>query len=201
MSHKLEEIAKFLERLDLKPDKVPTYAEYKKLYLHPDIAGNDIEELFKEITEAANKVYEWIINNPKLQRTNTEEFKQVAKGFDKYSEVQYNTNNVVIHLNDDLCASWMEALSRGFGASIPLEDQLGVQFKTSHFKVSESTDTFGPFSASVWQNTKKGAPKILLQGKLYMTFVTFILPEILKEIESKNDKLAIESTVTVSDTR
>ena len=59
MSHKLEEIAQFLERLDLKPDKVPTYAEYKKLYLHPDIAGNDSEELFIEITEAeaANKVY------------------------------------------------------------------------------------------------------------------------------------------------
>ena len=206
MSHKLEEIAKFLERLDLKPDKVPTYSEYKKkyrerLFLHPDKAGNDSEEIFKEITEAANKVHEWIINNPELQKNNTEEFKRVAKVFDRYSDVQYNTNNVVIHLSDELCASWMEALSKRFGASIPLEDQVGVQFKTSHLKISKSTDTFGSFSASVWQKPKKGAPKILLQGKSYMSFVTFILPEILKEIESKNDKLAIESTVTVSDTR
>ena len=207
MSQKLEEITTFLLRLDLKPDKVPTYAEYKKkyrekLFLHPDKAGNDSEEVFKEITEAANKVHEWIINNPELQRTNTEEFKRVAKCFDRYSDVQYNTNNVVIHLDDEHCTSWMEALSRRFGTSIPLEDQVGVQFKTSHLKLSKSTETFGSFSASVWQKPKKGAPKILLQGKSYMMFVTFILPEILKEIESKNGNPtpAIESTIAVSDT-
>ena len=54
MSQKLEEIATFLVRLDLKPDKVPTYTEYKKKYrekmfLHPDKAGKDSEEVFKEI--------------------------------------------------------------------------------------------------------------------------------------------------------
>ena len=119
--------------------------------------------------------------------------------FDKDNEVEYNKNNVVIHFDEKLCEAWMEALSRRFGASIPLEDQVGVQFKTSHLKISKSTDTFGSFSASVWQKPKKGAPKILLQGKSYMTFVTFILPEILKEIKSKNNKFAIESKVTVSD--
>ena len=77
MSEKLEEIKVFLLRLDLKPDKVPTYAEYKKkyrekLFLHPDKSGNDTEEVFKEITEAANKVHEWITENPELQKTNTE---------------------------------------------------------------------------------------------------------------------------------
>ena len=172
------------------------------MFLHPDKAGKDSEEVFKEITEAANKVREWIINNPELQKTNTEEFKRVAKCFDRDTEVQYNTNNVVIHLDDELCTSWMEALSRRFGASIPLEDQVGVQFKTSHLKIPKSTDSFASFSASVWPKPKNGAPKTLLQGKLCMTLVTFILPEILKEIESKNDnqKLAKESPLAVYDT-
>ena len=128
MSDKLEEIKIFLLRLDLKPDKVPTYAEYKKkyrekLFLHPDKSGPDTEEVFKEITEAANKVHEWIIENPELQKTNTDEYKRVAKCFDRDSKVEYNKNNVVIHLNDEHCEAWLEALSRRFGASIPLEDQ------------------------------------------------------------------------------
>ena len=63
MSPKLEEIRIFLLKLDLKPDKIPTYAEYKKkyhekLFMHPDKAGTEHEEAFKEITEAANKVHE-----------------------------------------------------------------------------------------------------------------------------------------------
>ena len=127
MSQNLADIRIFLERLDLKTDKVPTYAEYKKKYrekmfLHPDKAGSENEDMFKEITEAAKKVHEFITENPELQRTNTEEYKRVAKCFDRASEVEYNKNNVVIHLNDELCSAWMESLSRRFGASIPLED-------------------------------------------------------------------------------
>ena len=205
MSQNLAEIGIFLERLDLKTDKVPTYAEYKKKYrekmfLHPDKAGTEKEDIFKEITEAAKKVHEFITDNPELQRTNTDEYKRVAKCFDRASDVEYNKNNVVIHLNDEMCSAWMESLSRRFGASIPLEDQVGVQFKTSHLKVPKASESFGSFSASVWPKPKKGLPKILLQGKSYMTFVTFILPEILKEIEVKNDnqKPAIESSVTES---
>ena len=83
MSGKLEEIGIFSSKLDMKPDRVPTYAEYKKkyqekLYLHPDKAGSDREELFKEITEAAKKVHDWITDNPELQKTNTDEYKRVA---------------------------------------------------------------------------------------------------------------------------
>ena len=201
MSGKLEEIGIFLSKLDMKPDRVPTYAEYKKkyrekLFLHPDKAGSDSEELFKEITEAAKKVHDWITDNPELQKTNTDEYKRVAKCFDRANKVEYNKSSVVIHLDDDQCAGWLEALSRRFGASIPLEDQVGVQFKTSHLKIPKVAESFGSFSASVWQNTKKGAPKILLQGKSYMTFITFILPEILKEVDAKNDilKPAIEAS-------
>ena len=125
----------------------------------------------------------------------------MAKCFDRASEVEYNKNNVVIHLNDELCSAWMESLSRRFGASIPLEDQVGVQFKTSHLKIPKASESFGSFCASVWPKPKNGLPKILLQGKAYMTFVTFILPEILKEIEVKNDnrKPAIEPPVPESD--
>ena len=198
MSEKLEEIAIYLSKLDLKTDKIPTYAEYKKkyrekLHLHPDKAGSECEEVFKEITEAAKKVHDWITENPDLQKTNTDEYQRVAKCFSRENKVEYNKNNVVIHLDEEHCIAWMEALTKRFGASVPLEDQVGVQFKTLHLKITRSSEIFGSFSASVWQNPKKGTPKIMLQGKAYMTFVIFVLPDILKEIEGRNEKLAIET--------
>ena len=85
MAPNLEELAEFLPKLDMKADKIPTYTEYKKKYrekmhLHPDKAGKQSEEAFKEITEAANKIHAWITDNPQFQKgsSNTEEFKKVA---------------------------------------------------------------------------------------------------------------------------
>ena len=80
-----------------------------------------------------------------------------------------------------------ECLRKEIWSFHPLVDQVGVQFKTNHLKITKVTDTFGPFSASVWQNQGKGQPKLLLQGKAYMTFVTFVMPDILKEIEVEQD--------------
>ena len=73
----LDDIAVFLTKLGMKADKIPTYAEYKKRYrermhLHPDKAGKDSEEAFKEVTEAANKVHAWITEHPEHQKGNTD---------------------------------------------------------------------------------------------------------------------------------
>ena len=58
MNPKLADLVVFLTKLDMEPDKIPTLAEYKKkyrnkLHLHPDKAGKDSEDTFKEITERA----------------------------------------------------------------------------------------------------------------------------------------------------
>ena len=196
MNPKLANLVVFLTKLDMDADKIPTLAEYRKKYrdkmhLHPDKAGKESEEVFKEITEAANKVHAWITENPELQPRKTDETLRVVKCFDRKNNVEYNANNVVIHVDEELCEGWVEALSKRFGLSIPLEDQVGVQFKTSHLNIPKSQDTHGSFSALVWQKPKNGQPKILLQGKAYMTFVSFVVPEILKEIEAKIDKTKV----------
>ena len=196
MNPKLANLVVFLTKLDMDADKIPTLAEYRKKYrdkmhLYPDKAGKESEEVFKEITEAANKVHAWITENPELQPRKTDETLRVVKCFDRKNNVEYNANNVVIHVDEELCEGWVEALSKRFGLSIPLEDQVGVQFKTSHLNIPQSRDTHGSFSALVWQKPKNGQPKILLQGKAYMTFVSFVVPEILKEIEAKIDKTKV----------
>ena len=99
MKEKLEEIAIFLAKLELKTDRIPTYAEYKKkyrekLHLHPDKAGSESEDVFKEITEAAKKVHDWIIENPDLQKTNTDEYKRVASV--SAEKIKLNTTKIML---------------------------------------------------------------------------------------------------------
>ena len=43
-----------------------------------------------------------------------------------------------------------------------------------------------------------GQPPIMLQGKAYMTFIAFVVPEILKEIEGKKDKTKVLEESIVS---
>ena len=111
----------------MEPDKIPTLAEYKKKYcdkmfLHPDKVGKESEEAFKEITEAASKVNIWRTENPELQPRKTDEGLRVVNCFDRKNDVEYNKSIVVIHVNEELCEAWVDALSKSFGLSIPLED-------------------------------------------------------------------------------
>ena len=205
MSSELKNMSIFLTRPGMKTNKFPTFAEYKKgyrdkMYLHPDKAGKENEEAFKEITEAAYKIHAWITENPEMQKGKAEEYKRVAKCFDRINDVEYKTSSVVIYVSEEQCTAWMNALGKRYGASIPLVDQVGVQFKTNHLKIPKVTDTFGSFSASVWQHPGKGQPKLLLQGKAYMTFVTLVMPDILKEIEAKNDnQKALEESLAIDE--
>ena len=151
MTSELKNMSVFLTRLGMKTDKFPTYAEYKKsyrdlMYLHPDKAGKENEEAFKEITEAANKIHAWITENPEMQKGKAEEYKRVAKCFDRRNDVEYKTSSVLIYVSEEQCTAWMNALGKRYGASIPLVDQVGVQLKTNHLKIPKVTDTFGPFS-------------------------------------------------------
>ena len=100
------------------------------------------------------------------------EYSRVVCCFDKKNFVEYNTNNVIIYVDHIQCEAWMEALAKRYGPSIPLEDQVGVQFKTPALKIQKDKDTVGTFSALVWKNPNKGQPKIMLQGKAFMAFVS-----------------------------
>ena len=83
MHPSLADLVVFLTKLDMNVEKIPTLAEYKKKYrekmhLHPDKAGKESEEVFKEITEAASKVHAWITDNPELQPKKTDEGMRVV---------------------------------------------------------------------------------------------------------------------------
>ena len=98
--------------------------------------------------------------------------------------VDYNVNNVVFTIPDDLSDAWKSAFERRFGAPTDLKDEVGCQYKTQQLEIpKETSKKFGTFSASVWINPKDGNSKVMLQGQAYMTFLTFVIPDILEEIK------------------
>ena len=208
MIPKLKDIEAFLARLDLKTDRFPTLSEFKKKYrekmnLHPDKAGEESTEIFKEITEAARTVFQLITEHPELQtRPENDECAKLVKCFEKSNHVEYNKDNVVFLIEDELCDVWIESLKKRLGPSIPLEDKVGVQFKTLQLKIPKLTNEIeGSFFASVWYKPSDGRSKIMFQGKAHMAFISFLLPDVLKEVKKfdpKKKTLPIEMTTEVA---
>ena len=195
MIPKLKEIEVFLTKLDLKTDRIPTLNEFKtnfrkKLNLHPDKAGEESSDAFKEITEAARLVFKFLTDNPELQtRKETDESSKVIKCFEKTNEVVYNHQSITFNLEDDLVDAWIAALTSRYGPSTPLADKKGIKFKTSQLKIPKLTHgNHGSLTASVWEKPNDGRSKILLQGKSFMAFLSFVVPEILKELKTTGEQ-------------
>ena len=44
--------------------------------------------------------------------------------------------------------------------------------------------TYGSLSVTVWPNPSDGQPKICVQGKMYLAFISFVLPLVLKDMKT-----------------
>ena len=192
----ISEIRDHLATLKLKLDRVPTLAEHKKhfkdlLSLHPDISGTDTTKEFQEITEAARKVLEFILNNPKLQtqaRTESEsqEHKETLRFFEKSNKVIYNQKSVSFYIEPNTVDAWQKAFEKKLGAGHPMTDKSGIQYKKEKWNIDSVSTASNPILGSVsicfWQTTQK----VLVQGSHYMAFVTFAIPGMIKSIYKKS---------------
>lgn len=192
---RLKKVEKYLLILELPIEKVPNLTEYKKAYkaklhLHPNnVKGGDSEK-FKDVSEAARKVMEFITDNPELQpNLETEEFKDILRCFEKTNDVDYNTMNVVFHIEEEKRKDWMKALEKRLGALKTVEN--GVQFKQESWTMpGTQAQSFDSISVSIYNKNKKNLSKVQLQGKSYIAYMTFVIPQILREIRHEGDKIS-----------
>ena len=65
--------------------------------------------------------------------------------------------------------------------------------KKNGFKVNcvstASANNSGTLTVTVYPNPKSSHPKIMVQGKMYMAFVTFTLPTIIKAMRDASDSI------------
>ena len=195
----LNSVKVHLEVLNLSTTHIPTMREYKKAYrdlmkLHPDLGGDTTR--FQEITLAARDVFEFLcVNQNETPKAGSGGDNDLLKAFKATNSVSYNNGNIVFEIKAAEADLWVECITKRVGK--PLAPETGnnsIQFKIEDFKIPNTTITtktnYGSVMITVWPRPKTTKPKIMVQGKCYLAFVTFIVPLILKDIKAAQ-KLAI----------
>ena len=212
MNPKLKEIEHFLTVLGLPDDRVPTFKEYKTAYrnkknLHPDKAGDESNAVFQEITEAARHILTFLTNNSELQtRKDTDEGLRMMKCFEKEHNLVYNQGSMVFHYDDNFHATWMNAFEKKLGAAKPLNpavEKNSFQFKSDSLQVSKLSYPLS-VTVAVYYQPANGQSKIMIQGKSQMSFMSFVMPEILRDIvsiEPLEQNASLEDDVAENDER
>ena len=118
--NKLKTIGKFLAVLGLDINSVPTVTEFRKAYknlfsLHPDKPGVEATEKFQEVTEAANKVFEFLAANRDLQPLAVDK-KDVLGRLVKSNNLIYNANCVTFDLIQGTVDAWKDEFERMLGS-------------------------------------------------------------------------------------
>ena len=196
----ISEIKEHLEILSLNINRMPTIKEHRKAYrelmrLHPDLGGDTSK--FQEITLAARVVFEFITKHQGAQtRQVSGSDADLLKAFEASNNVSYNTGNIGFGIDPTEADMWVQCLEKRLGKPLPLENGGALQFKLEELKIprqSTSVKTnLGSVTVTVWPKPKTTNPKAMVQGKSYIAFVTFILPEVLKDIKA-GAKLALQS--------
>ena len=196
----LDTIRDFLIRLDLNPGRLPTMAEYKKAYRiklknHPDKGGDT--SVFQGITEAALAVFQFMTDHQDKQtRPESDKDSALLRNFEQSNNVSYHKGNVVFDIDGAKAQLWIECLKKRVGPPVDLADGSGVKMRIEQFKIPlvswKTKQEYGSLSVTVYPNPKTSHPKIMVQGQAYLAFVTLVLPEVFKDMQTTRP--AIDNT-------
>ena len=170
----------------------------------PDIARADATEKFQEITEAANKVFEFLAANRDLQPLAVDK-RDVLGRLVKSHNLTYNANCVTFDLTQGTVDAWKKEFEKMLGNPKPLPKNKsnkdpGIQFKKSSWCLDGDSAlenrTFGSISVSFWPTTLK----VSLQGSTYFNFANFAIPDIVERMNQKQPEAvgAIDGITTAA---
>ena len=186
----LKRVKQDLLALGLPIDKVPLMEEVRKVYkancpLHPDKVKTGDAEKFKVITEAVRHVMDFLSENPELQsEAEVEDFGDVLKGFVKSNDVAYNTSSIVFTIVDNTREAWVKSLEKRLGT--PETKTTGLIFRKDNWTMPSGSEMFDKIVVTVYNTDKKvRTATVMFQGKSYVPYMTFVVPEVLKEIKAE----------------
>ena len=107
----------------------------------------------------------------------------MLKCFETSSHLEFNDGSLTFDIDDTQFEGWMDGLEKRLGERGPLNGRNTFKFKVDNLELPKMVN-LGGVTASVWHKPKSngGRSKVMLQGKAFMTFLAFVVPEILKEI-------------------
>ena len=195
----LSEIEGYLIILGLPTNILPTLAEYKQAYrdklkMHPDKLQQNSGDKEKdhdvicEILEAGRCVFKFITENQDHQSREKGQDKDLLKTFEATSGVSYNKGNITFHIVPGSGDLWIKCLAKKLSEPIPLSNGSGFQMKVEDFKIPSvsylTKKSYGSLFVTVWPSPGDGQPKVCVQGTMYLAFISFVLPSVLKDMSS-----------------
>ena len=187
----LSQIEVHLKVLKLSTTRIPSLKEFKRAYrnllkLHPDHGGDT--QIFQEITLAAREVFEFLRTHPKEgSKSESDNDSELLRAFEGSNTVNYNKGNIVFEINSTETDKWVECLTIRLGKPINHEND-SLRYKIEELRIpnipAATKTNFGSITVTVWPNPKTTVPKVMVQGKCYLAFVTFIVPLILRDIKA-----------------
>ena len=84
--------------------------------------------------------------------------------------------------------SVIDCLKRRVGPPVTLADGSGVKMRQEQFRIPlvscKTKQEYGSLSVIVYPSPKTSHPKIMVQSQAYLAFVTLVLPEVFKDMET-----------------
>jgi len=160
-------------------ERRPSFTEVRKAFRvkvleHPDKGGSTAA--FQEVTRAVREVLNWLSERPSTATMEEEEGdRELLKVFESSSGVTYNETCVTFTLEEEKVEVWRSALREYFEGEETSEKEgdHGVQFKHPMWPLVGQEGEVRRDTLSV---TLYHSCKVLVQGKLYLHFVTQVLP-------------------------
>ena len=167
--------------MGLKEGSTPTFSQVKeafkeKLVEHPEQGGDTSKS--QEIADATRVLLQFLVDNPReVDFTNSEEEdKDLLKEFEKSAEVKYNKGSVAFKIEEDKINDWTKSFTEYFGFPGETKESDHILFNAKEWSLplKEEEKVEGAVTVHIYPGTLT----VLVQGKLYLSFTTLVLPRI-----------------------
>ena len=150
---------------------------------HPDKGGDT--EHFQKLTQAVREVMKYSLEHPELVKS-TEDMesmpdKVLLKIFETKTKIDFNSGNVVVHIEDDMVSKWTKSFDDYFSLEKKKKVQDGFQYRMDDWKAPMSNMEPGSVTVTFYSQSQAG-PKFMVQGTHGLSFVTMVLPEIAESL-------------------
>ena len=176
-------------------ERRPSFTEVRKAFKlkvleHPDKGGS--LAAFQEVTMAVREVLAWLQEYPSTAFMEEEEGDtELLKVFESSSVVSYHEGCVIFTLEEEKVEEWRNTLREYFEDEETSEKEAehSVQFKHPMWPVVGLEGEVVRNSLSVTLFPSCAEPKVMVQGKLYLHFVTQTLPKLALSLGKSKSKI------------
>ena len=138
-------------------------------------------------------IFQFITEHQEHQTLNKSDHnKDLLQAFHVTTSVSYDDGSIVFPIEPEQVHHWVQCLDKKVREPVPLNnDSGGLIMKIKELKIPlvscHNNTNYGSLAVTIWPNPANGQPKACVQGKMYLAFVSFVLPGVLKDMRSHSN--------------